>query len=102
MNDLADLDEDEADLALMRIPRKRGESVSEAALQAADRYVARHYPKGQIPAQLLKDFPAQVKCPRCREESESSNTQCPHCQAPIYLHWTSSRDDCQETSGGAR
>ncbi|MYW91647.1 hypothetical protein G3I59_13790 [Amycolatopsis rubida] len=103
MDEAANFDEDAADLAVMRTRRKRGEPVPEAALEAAARYVDRHYPKGHIPEQLIKHFPSQVNCPQCRMETESSNTQCPHCKAPIYLHWTAAgRGGRTRTIGGAR
>ncbi|MCG3755845.1 hypothetical protein [Amycolatopsis sp. Poz14] len=95
----ADLDEDAADLSMMRTERKCGEPIPEAALAAAARYVQRRYPKGRIPEQLIRDFPSQVNCPACRMETESSNTRCPHCDVPIYLHWTAGRDDNNEING---
>ncbi|WP_406637630.1 hypothetical protein [Amycolatopsis sp. WGS_07] len=101
MNEAAALDEDEVDLAVMRTRRKRGEPVPAAALEAAARYVDRHYPKGRIPEQFIQDFPSQVNCPQCRMETESSKTQCPRCEAPIYLHWTAAgRAGGTEATGG--
>ncbi|SFO88062.1 hypothetical protein [Amycolatopsis rubida] len=99
MDETAALDEDEVDLALMRTRRRRGEPVPEAALEAAARYVDRHYPKGRIPEQLIQDFPSQVRCIHCQELNQSNETECRDCGATIRLHWTAGRDN--ETLGGA-
>ncbi|GAB3372628.1 hypothetical protein [Amycolatopsis echigonensis] len=42
--------DDEADLALMRTPRGPGEPIPEEEMQAAARYVRRHYKRDQVTA----------------------------------------------------